>query len=44
MEGVGLGRDPSTLEVLGSSSSSENKSLLLSHLYMKAGNKNGTKV
>ena len=41
MEGVGVGRDPSTLEVLGSSSSDENKALLMSNLYMTAGNKSG---
>ena len=36
-----MGRDPSTLEVLGSSSSDENKSLLMSNLYMTAANKSG---
>ena len=38
-EGVGgvvWGRDPSTLEVLGSSSSDENKTMLTSNLYMTA--------
>jgi len=34
------GRDPSSLEVLGSSSSSENKTLLTSNLYMSS-NKSG---